>query len=87
MVNFNDFLFAIRGKPNENRQAVIDLVYYKFDKQKTGSANPTELRKVFNCIRHPRFISGELNEDQIFFLFLQNFSQKNGEVIAKNVFI
>src|SRR4051812_2155187 len=54
MINFDEFLFSIRGKPNEERQAVIDLVYYKFDKNKTGSAEATELRKVFNCVKHPR---------------------------------
>jgi Ca2+-binding EF-hand superfamily protein len=84
-VNFDEFLFAVRGRPNDSRQAVIDLVYYKFDKSKTGFADPNELRKVFNCTRYPRFLSGELNEDQIFFLFLQNFSQRDNGLIAKNV--
>jgi len=52
---------------------------------KTGLADPTELRKVFNCTRHPRFISRELNEDQIFFLYLQNFSERNNGFISKQV--
>jgi len=52
---------------------------------KTGLADPTELRKVFNCTRHPRFISKELSEDQIFFLYLQNFSERNNGFISKQV--
>ncbi len=87
MINFDEFLFAVRGKPNDGRQGVIDLVYYKFDKMKTGLADPNELRKVFNCARHPRYLSRELSEDQIFFLYLQNFSDRNNGLISKQVII
>ena len=74
MVYFDDFLYAIRDKPNKERQTVIDLVFYKFDKNKTGQAETTELRKVFNCIKHPQYLMGQYSEDQIFYLFLKNFS-------------
>jgi Ca2+-binding EF-hand superfamily protein len=87
MINFEEFLFAIRGKPNEERQAVIDLVYYKFDKSRSGYAEATELRKVFNCVKHPRYLMGEYTEDQIFYLYLKNFSnQVNGTVTKKVIF-
>lgn len=76
MIYFDDFLYAIRDKPNKERQAVIDLVYYKFDKNKTGQAETTELRKVFNCMKHPKFLMGEYTEDQIFYLYLKNFSNE-----------
>ena len=55
---------------------MIDLVYYKFDKNKTGHAETTELRKVFNCMKHPKFLMGEYTEDQIFYLYLKNFSNE-----------
>ncbi len=85
MMNFDEFLLAIRGKPNEERQAVIDLVFYKFDKNKTGSAEATELRKVFNCVNHPRFLLREYSEDQIFYLYLQNFSNNVNGTVSKKV--
>ena len=72
-IDFEKFLFALRGKPNASRQATIDYVYSKFDKKNVGYAEATELRKVFNCVKHPRYLSGELTEDQIFFLYLKNF--------------
>lgn len=84
-VNFDDFLFAIRGKPNDDRQSVIDLVYYKFDKNKTGYAEATELRKVFNCVKHPRYLMGEFTEDQIFYLYLKNFSNDVSGTVTKKV--
>ena len=83
---FDSFLFAVRGKPNEERQSIIDLVYYKFDKNKLGYAEATELRKVFNCVKHPRFLIGEYTEDQIFYLFLKNFTDNISGVVTKKAY-
>jgi Ca2+-binding EF-hand superfamily protein len=84
-INIDEFLFSIRGKPNEERQQVIDLVYYKFDKNKTGCVEATELRKVFNCVKHPKYLMGEYTEDQIFYLYLQNFSSDISGTVTKKV--
>lgn len=49
-----------------------------------GYAEATELRKVFNCVKHPRYLNGELSEDQIFYLYLKNFSNNGkGQVTKK----
>lgn len=86
-INIDDFLYSIRGKPNEERQDVIDLVYYKFDKMKTGQAETTELRKVFNCVKHPRYLMGDYSEDQIFKLYLKNFNNdSNISYVTKKVY-
>jgi len=82
-IDFEKFLFALRGKPNASRQATIDYVYSKFDKKNVGYAEATELRKVFNCVKHPRYLSGELTEDQIFFLYLKNFSNEANDRVTK----
>ena len=85
-IYIDDFLYAIRGgRPNDERQTVIDLVYYKFDKLKTGQAETTELRKVFNCMKHPRYLMGDYSEDQIFSLFLKNFANKQSGFVTKRV--
>ena len=83
MINFEKFLYALRGKPNAERQQAIDYVYSKFDKNHVGYAEATELRKVFNCVKHPRFLSGELSEDQIFYLYLKNFSNEVKAQVSK----
>lgn len=75
-VYFDDFLYTIRDKPNKERQNTMDLVFYKFDKNRTGFAEATELRKVFNCVKHPRYLMGQYSEDQIFYLYLKNFSSE-----------
>ena len=35
MINFTEFLIALRGKPNDRRQAIIDKAFLKFDKEGT----------------------------------------------------
>ena len=60
MLNFEDFLFVLRGRPNEERQNVIDFVYGIFDKEQKGIADAYEMKKVFNCQKHPKYKMGKL---------------------------
>jgi len=84
-INIDDFLISIRGKPNDERQACIDLVFNKFDKSRSGYADTNDLRKVFNCVKHPKILTGELNEDQIFYLYLRNYFEEPRNSISKKV--
>ena len=77
MINFEEFLIALRGKPNERRQAIIDKAFLKFDKEGTGLIDVTEIRQVYNCSKHPKVVSAEMSEEQVFSLFLKNFNDKN----------
>ena len=85
MVNFEDFLFVLRGKPNEERQAVIDYVYDIFDKEHKGVADANEMKKVFNCQKHPKFTMGKLTETQMFYLYLKNFNHNVKMTVTKKV--
>ncbi len=77
MINFSEFLTALRGKPNERRQAIIDKAFLKFDKEGTGLIDVMEIRQVYNCSKHPKVVSAEMSEEQVFSLFLKNFNDKN----------
>ena len=85
MLNFEEFLFALRGKPNEERQAAIDYVFSIFDKSGSGVADANEMKKVFNCQKHPKFTMGKLNEDQMFYLYLKNFNNVVQPTVTKKV--
>ena len=85
MLNFEDFLFVLRGKPNEERQACIDYVYNIFDKEHTGVADANEMKKVFNCQKHPKFKMGKLSETQMFYLYLKNFDHHVKMTVTKKV--
>ena len=77
MINFTEFLIALRGKPNDRRQAIIDKAFLKFDKEGTGLIDVTEIRQEYNCSKHPKVVSAEMSEEQVFSLFLKNFNDKN----------
>ena len=77
VINFTEFLIALRGKPNDRRQAIIDKAFLKFDKEGTGLIDVTEIRQVYNCSKHPKVVSAEMSEEQVFSLFLKNFNDKN----------
>ena len=85
MLNFEEFLFVLRGRPNEERQGIIDYVYSIFDKDHTGVADATEMRKVFNCQKHPKFKMGKLTESQMFYLYLKNFNNQVKMTVTKKV--
>ena len=77
MINFSEFLVALRGKPNDRRQAIIDKAFLKFDKEGNGMIDVTEIRQVYNCSKHPKVVSAEMSEEQVFAMFLKNFNDKN----------
>jgi Ca2+-binding EF-hand superfamily protein len=77
MINFSEFLVALRGKPNDRRQAIIDKAFLKFDKEGNGVIDVTEIRQVYNCSKHPKVVSAEMSEEQVFAMFLKNFNDKN----------
>ncbi len=76
-MNFVEFLKDLRGKPNNTRLAIIDKAFLKFDKDGIGCIDIRDLRGVFNAKNHPKVISGEITEDQVFAMFLKNFSDKS----------
>ena len=77
MINFSEFLVALRGIPNDRRQAIIDKAFLKFDKEGTGLIDVTEIRQVYNCSKHPKVVSNEMTEEQVFSLFLKNFNDRH----------
>ena len=84
MLNFEEFLFALRGKPNEERQNAINYVFSIFDNG-SGVADVNQMKQVFNCQKHPKFTMGKLNEDQMFYLYLKNFNNVVQPTVTKKV--
>jgi Ca2+-binding EF-hand superfamily protein len=62
---------------NARRQAIADKAFLKFDKDGNGYIDAHDLKGVYNCNFHPKVISGEMTEDQVFLEFLANFGDKN----------
>mmetsp|Transcript_12205 Transcript_12205/g.8519 ORF Transcript_12205/g.8519 Transcript_12205/m.8519 type:complete len:194 (+) Transcript_12205:45-626(+) len=76
-INFDEFLVGVRGKLNAQRQAMVDKAFLKFDADGNGRIEAADLKGVYNTTHHPKVISGEMTEDEVFLEFLQNFGDKN----------
>lgn len=79
VVSYDEFLYGIRGAPNETRMAVIDLCFAKFDQDGSGEVTSADLRVVYDTRDHPKVISGEMTEEEVFVQFLASFGDKNGD--------
>ena len=78
-INFDEFLVGVRGKLNEQRQAMVDKAFLKFDSNGSGVIEAADLKGIYNANFHPKVISGEMTEDEVFLEFLANFGDKNGD--------
>jgi len=77
-VSFDEFLVGVRGKPNEQRQAIIDQAFNKFNRDDSDDViTASDLKNVYDCSKHPKVISGEMTQDEVFTEFLGCFGDKN----------
>ena len=82
-LDIEEFLYVLRGKPNEERQAAIDFVYSRFDQDNKGIAKASDMKSVFNCKQHPKYKMGKLSVDQMFYLYLKNFNNQVKDIVTK----
>jgi Ca2+-binding EF-hand superfamily protein len=61
---------------------MIDKAFLKFDKDGSGRIDVYDLKSTFNYQAHPKVQTREMNEEQVFIEFLQNFSdwKKDGTI-------
>lgn len=81
-VDFNEFLFGVRGQPSDPRCEVIKKAFCKFDVYNRGVVSAIELEQVFSCPQHPKVQSGEMTVNDVFIKFLGCFGDKhaNGQI-------
>ena len=65
-VYFVEFLTALRGEPNNERQKIINEAFNKFKKDNSDMIDIRDLKGVFNASKHPKVISGEITQEQAF---------------------
>ena len=85
VVDYDEFLVGIRGKPNETRQEVIDRAFVKFDSNGDGCVTAADLSTVYDASSHPLVIQGKMTQEEVFVKFLSSFGDKNQDgTITKN---
>ncbi|CAB4067443.1 Calcyphosin-like protein,Calcyphosin,Crustacean calcium-binding protein 23 [Lepeophtheirus salmonis] len=89
-IDLNEFLVGIRPPMSECRLRVIDEAYNKLDKNKDGVINLDDVKGVYDVTKHPKFINGELTEDQILNKFLNIFESSSKNIdgnVTKSEFL
>ena len=76
-LNFDEFLKGVRNEMSPARQAVVDAAFAKMDSNGSGEISMADLKRVYSASNHPKVISGEMTEDDVFMEFLQAFGDSN----------
>ena len=58
---------------------MVDKAFLKFDANGSGTIEAADLKGIYNASFHPKVISGEMTEDEVFLEFLANFGDRNGD--------
>ncbi|KAA0196461.1 Calcyphosin [Fasciolopsis buskii] len=88
-IDFEEFLRALRPPMNRTRTELVMKAFRKLDKTGDGVITVQDLKGVYNCKHHPKFINGEKTEDEIFYEFLKTFQPENDydEKVTREEFI
>mmetsp|Transcript_26234 Transcript_26234/g.36534 ORF Transcript_26234/g.36534 Transcript_26234/m.36534 type:complete len:506 (-) Transcript_26234:273-1790(-) len=81
-LDYSEFLRGLQGNLSGRRLNIALLAFQKLDKDGSGIVDRDDLKGTFDCSRHPKVISGEMSEEQVFKQFLASFegTQKDGKV-------
>jgi len=76
-IDFDEFLRALRPPMASCRKMLVIQAFKKLDKVCDGNVNVDDLRGVYCVKRHPKYISGEWNEEKCLQEFLVSFDTPN----------
>lgn len=63
LIEFDEFVRAIRGPMNANRKKFVAQAFKKLDKDGSGWIDLSDIKGVYNAARHPDVLSGKKTED------------------------
>lgn len=72
-IDFDEFLIKLRPPMSRSRKALIQKAFRKLDRTGDGEITVEDLYGVYDASHHPKYVSGEWTEDQVFLKFLENF--------------
>lgn len=73
LIEYDEFIRAIRGPMNSNRKKIVAQAYKKLDKDGNGWIDINDIRGVYTANKHPDVLAGKKTEDQILQEFLETF--------------
>jgi len=81
-VDFDEFLVNLRPKMSQARKSLIHQAFKKLDRTGDNVVTIEDLKGVYSAKKHPKYLSGEWNEDQVLRQFLDSFDSqdKDGKI-------
>ncbi|CBN74096.1 conserved unknown protein [Ectocarpus siliculosus] len=81
-IDYDEFLFAVRGELNERRAQVILEAFEVMDKDKNGALNASDLKGVYDASQHPGVVAKRRTEEEVMEEFISSFEGeiKDGKV-------
>ena len=73
LIEYDEFLRAIRGPMNANRKAIVMKAFNKMDADGSGMIDINDIRGVYSADKHPDVIAGKKTEQQVLSEFLETF--------------
>lgn len=79
-LDFDEFLENVRPPMSKTRLNIIEKCFQKMDKTGDGVVTVDDLKGVYNCKQHPKYMNGEMTEEQILKLFLNQFEKGSASI-------
>ena len=73
LIEYDEFLRAIRGPMNANRKAIVMRAFNKMDADGSGMIDINDIRGVYKADKHPDVLAGKKTEQQVLSEFLETF--------------
>jgi len=73
---------------SQARKSLVSKAFHKLDRVADGNITVEDLKGVYNVQKHPKFLSGEWNEDRCLREFLDSFdAPDNKDGVVGYVFV
>lgn len=82
-IDFDEFLISLRPPMSKARKDVILKAFRKLDKTGDGVITVEDLKGVYNVKNHPKYLNGEMTEEQVFTKFLESFEAGSDQIDGK----
>ena len=94
-IDYGELVKGLVGEMNKNRIKIIEKVFEKLDKEKTGKISFDTVVNSYNPYKHPQVLSGERNAQEVLCRFIDLFEyhfnllnpDKDNEEVTKEEFI
>jgi Ca2+-binding EF-hand superfamily protein len=76
-INYDEFLYGVRGPMNAFRKAIVMQAFEKLDRDGSGHIDIHDIRGVYDASQHPEVKQRKKTEDEILTEFLETFEMNH----------